>query len=158
MPIETNLLSYLAGFIDADGSISIVKTSYFDKQLNRKRFQYRIKLSAHNCKIEAVKVFQDTFGVGKLRDNRTRKILKDNPKWRPCYEWTLWSNQAQKAIESMLPFLRIKKPQALLALELQNFRHQFGTNDFKKADVKENCEKVFAELKEKCILLNKRGQ
>ena len=158
MPITTELLAYLAGFLDADGSISIVRYSYFDKPLNRKRYSYRIKISIYNCKIEALEIYQNTFGTGKVRSSRTRKILKDNPRWRPCYTWQIENNQAEKAITALLPFLRLKKPQALLALELQNFRHQFKTTDYKKQEVKEQCEKYFLELKEKCKVLNTRGR
>ena len=67
MPMTPELLAYLAGFVDADGSISIVRTSYFDKSLQRKRFQYRIKLSAHNCKVEAVKDLPRYFWCWKTK-------------------------------------------------------------------------------------------
>lgn len=157
MPNTNEIYAYLAGFVDADGSISIMRDRYFDKKLNRDRFKYRIKLSVHNCKIEPIELFKKHFGGGKLRNTRRGKV-KLHPNWRACYEWTLWSKQAEDAIRLLLPYLLIKKPQALLALEMQDFRHTVKTNDYKKEEIKLNCEKIFSELKEKCKILNKRGQ
>ena len=158
MPNINETYAYLAGFVDADGSISLVRDKYFDKKLNRDRYKYRIKLSVHNCKIEPIEVFKKCFGGGKLRNTRRGKAMAEHPNWRECYEWTLWSKQAEDAIRLLLPFLLIKKQQALLALEMQDLKHSIKTNDYKKEELRVLYEGKFSELKEACKLLNKRGK
>ena len=152
--------AYLAGFIDADGSISIIKTKYSRKTKNglKESTQYRIKLSAHNCKIEPLQMLQKEFGAGKLRHKKTGKTkLHDN--WRPCYEWVVCNTQAAIAIKALLPYLTIKKEQANLCIELDDFRQTYSAVQRRwDPDFSKLCDEKFEGLKKKCNLLNKRGQ
>jgi hypothetical protein len=154
---KEKLYAYLAGFIDADGSITIVNAKYKDKK-GITRIQYRIKLSAHNCKIQPIQVLQKEFGGGKLRNTRRGKI-KLHPNWRSCYEWIITNHMAANAIKSMLPYLIVKKEQALLCLEMDRLKTE--TNAAIRRWNPELGKKItnqFIELKTKINVLNKRGQ
>lgn len=154
---KEKLHAYLAGFIDADGSITIVSAKYTDKKGIR-RIQYRIKLSAHNCKIAPIEVLQKEFGGGKLRNTRRGKA-KLHPKWRACYEWVITNTMAANALRAMLPYLIVKKEQALLCLEVDALKT--GTTAAARRwdpQLSQNITDKFISLKEQVNLLNKRGQ
>jgi hypothetical protein len=154
---ETAILAYLAGFIDADGSITIVIARYKDKETGKIKVQYRAKLSAHNCKVEPIQLLQETFGGGKLRYKKTGKA-RAKEHWRPCYEWTITSTMATSAMKQMLPFLRIKREQADICLQLQEIRdkHPVVWQRWNPALAAQMQEKL-GELKSRCNVLNKRG-
>lgn len=153
MPTDKELLyAYLAGFIDADGSITIVTAK------TKKSMQYCVKLSAHNCKIEPIEILQRTFGGGKLRNTRRGKV-KLHPNWRACYEWILTKNQAALAIRTLLPYLVVKREQANLCLELDDLKKSCNSAERRwNPELSNKLTSRFQELKEQINILNKRGQ
>lgn len=158
MPCYKELVyAYLAGFIDADGSISITIERSKDSKGNL-REQYCVKIAAHNCKIEPIELLKSEFGGGKVRHKKTGKT-KLHTNWRPCYEWSLTKNKAAIAIRTLLPYLRIKDKQAKLCLELDDLKKSTNavTRRWNKNLNKELTVK-FAALKAEVNSLNKRGQ
>lgn len=142
------LYAYLAGFVDADGSIGIVSVS--------KPKSYVVKLSAHNCKEDPIILFQSEFG-GKVRCKKTGKAkLHDN--WRPCYEWIVTANLASNAIEKLLPYLRSKRVQALTCLRLNKIKHWHSASQKRwDRDLSEKCTRIYQKLKDRTKKLNRRG-
>lgn len=112
--------SYLAGFLDADGSIYIrVKpnTTYrFDFQISPNVVFFQS--SKERKKIEKI---QEIFKVGYLRDR------KDG-----ITEWIIGDQKSIILVmEKTLPFLKLKKKQALLMLEVLNQKKLVKSkNDF----------------------------
>lgn len=150
---KEKLHAYLAGFIDADGSITIVSA-----KSKKKNIQYRVKLSAHNCKIEPIQILQKEFGGGKLRNTRRGKV-KLHPNWRACYEWIITDAQAANAIRQILPYLIVKKEQALLCLEMDTLKKKTSAAARRwNPQLNQDITNKFISLKEKINLLNKRGQ
>lgn len=151
MHSNKEIYAYLAGFIDADGSIGIVSI----KSKNKTR--YRIKLSAHNCKKEPIDLLASVFGGGKIRFKKTGKAkLHDN--WRPCYEWALTANKAANAIKLLLPYLMIKNQQALLCLELDKINKNNSSSKRRwDPQLSDEINQKFSSLKERINILNKRG-
>lgn len=142
--------AYLAGFVDADGSISIKSTS--------KIKGHTVSLSVHNCNEVAVQMFVDRFGGGKLRSKLTGKA-KYNSNWRPCWEWTLTCKKAAKAIKALYPFLVVKKRQAELAMQLDDMKSK--SNGMLARWQPQKWKEVLKEydfLKGECKKLNKRGR
>ena len=138
------LLSYMAGFVDADGSISIVTVA--------KKKRYIPKVAATNCNYEIIELFKNNFG-GKIR-----KRVRKNKNWRDCYEWSLTCRKAGKVIEQLFPYLIIKKEQAALALQAIEIKSKSNAGLFRWRH--EEWKKIQTELqilKEKCKNLNKRG-
>lgn len=148
---QNDIYAYLAGFIDADGSISITTAKYDSK------ISYRIKLSAHNCKKEPIDLLAAQFGGGKIRFKKTGKARLHN-NWRPCYEWIITCNKAADAIRKLIPFLLVKREQALICLELDDINKNNSSVQRRwNPKLNEEIQQKFAHFKEKINLLNKRG-
>lgn len=106
--MATNIeLSYLAGVIDSDGSITIV----IHKRSAHSR-THSIILQISQCDRQAVqlayKLFGGYFYIRKSRSNRRRSIIA----------WRTTDKGAVPALQALSPFLRIKKKQATIALRL----------------------------------------
>lgn len=138
------LYAYMAGFVDADGSISITTVS--------KAKVYVTKITVTNCDERVMWLFRDEFG-GKVRCREWK-----NKNWRPGYEWTLTSVKAQTVIKLILPYLRIKRKQAFLVLRLGKLKAKYN-GAVRRWDRKLSgrCDRVYSKLKDKCKALNKRG-
>jgi len=154
------IYSYLAGFIDADGSITITieRSKRKTKTGEKLQEQYCVKLSAHNCKIEPIQMLSEEFGGGKIRFKKTGKA-KNHDNWRPCYEWMITKNKAALAIKLLLPFLLIKKKQAELCLQLDKIKKTHSASKRRwNPELNEKINNQFVLLKSEVNLLNKRGQ
>lgn len=150
--VPDNTLAYLAGFIDADGSITIVTHHV------KNRPSYRAKISAYNCKLAPIQLLKDTFGGGKLRYRKPSASGRNSDKWRECYEWTLTAKQAEIALEKLLPFLMIKRSQAIQCLRLRKIQNKHNKAQRRwHPDLDIKCRRIFQKLKERCNKLNKRG-
>jgi hypothetical protein len=143
-----DIYKYLAGFVDADGSISII---------NRKGGKYRIALTVYNCNIEVSNIFNKYLGTGNSRSKLTGKG-KNHINWRRCIEWRILDKKASYAIEKMLPYLIIKRSQAKIVLFFQKVRDTFSAVQKRWNPILSELTKdIFEELKISCNLLNERG-
>lgn len=141
---EELLYAYMAGFVDADGSISISTVA--------KRKRYIPKITVCNCDQRVVELFSNKFG-GKVR-KRTWK----NKNWRPNYEWTLTCKKASSVIEKLFPYLQIKKRQAKLVLKAVEIKSQSSSALARwHPDKWAELQTQLALLKTECKSLNKRG-
>ena len=96
---------YLAGMIDADGSIGTTKTGKNGNIVGR--------VMVTNTNHDFLRTLQKEFGgYLSLRDKGSR------PNWKPfgCITWS--NRKAQVILENISPFLLIKKAQAELVIEL----------------------------------------
>ena len=153
---RTNLLAYLAGFIDADGSITIVIARYTSSDGIRKT-QYRAKLSACNCKLAPLKLLQRTFGAGKVRLRHWKGKRKRH--WKPNYKWIVCNRLATRALSQLLPFLKIKHKQAKHCLTMQALKDSHSSAARRwNPTLNKKCEAQCQKLKTLCNHLNKRGR
>jgi hypothetical protein len=107
-------LIYCAGFMDGEGHIRICQHS--------KRVRYMLQISAVQATPQPLDFFVDLFG-GTVSKRFT--IYRGKPK--AMFTWQCSSKAAEEALEMMLPYLVVKKDEALLALEFRKtFRPQFG--------------------------------
>jgi len=97
-------LAYAAGFIDADGCITIQNHSV-DRRFGQP------SISASQVAIEPLVVLQKLFGgtINKASDNRKETHA-------PVFRWRLVSRKSIVACKELLPFLRYKRRQAELVL------------------------------------------
>ncbi len=140
------MYAYMAGFVDADGSISI-------KTESRSR-PYVPFITIYNCNYNAIELFHKEWGNGKKRYRKN----KTHANWRPCYEFSLTKKRAAEVIKKLLPYLQIKKRQAVLVLRLSRLRAKYGGGIRRwnpELDLK--CERVYSKIKSRCKALNKRG-
>ena len=101
---------YLAGIIDADGSIGTTKTGTNKNVVGR--------VIVANTNHEFLTILKNEFG-----GNLSLRKEGHKPGWKP-YGSLTWSNrQAEIILENIYPFLIIKKKQAELCLELIRMRN-----------------------------------
>jgi hypothetical protein len=109
--IDVATLAYTAGLFDGEGSIVIG----CGKRPDRRAPQYWLQVGITNTDREIIDWLLATFG-GHVSDNSHAPSRR---RQRPCWAWRVMSNEAATFLESILPYLRIKREQALIALEFQ---------------------------------------
>jgi hypothetical protein len=116
-------IRYVAGLFDADGWITINKWSH----PGRNYVRYQLIAGIGQVYLPLILKFKEQYG-GDL--NRNDSAQKRNPNCRICYMWKISSRGAAKFLADLEPWLIVKKPQALLAMEFQDHvtRH---ASDFK---------------------------
>lgn len=109
-------LNYIAGLIDADGSISIsVSKNRYKKKDNSDtsiQFAFIVNFRQVDRYRSIVEELQETLGVGKIYDfNQTGRS-------QPMITWqTTKEEETLLVCKTLLPYLRIKKDQAELIIQ-----------------------------------------
>jgi hypothetical protein len=107
------LYAYLAGAIDIDGRIIIERAHGYRRRMDGRQIPYfkaTIKLSDSSPVVPDL--LQATFPARRLQyDTRNRKQIA----W---YTWEAVNQSAHEPVTRLLPYLRIKRRQAELALML----------------------------------------
>ena len=100
-------LAYLAGVIDSDGHITI------NESTRKGRMYHGAVVGITGTRREPHDLASATWG-GNVRSHQPK-----NPRHRLVYLWGKQGAGAAKVISDVLPFLRVKREIALVALELQ---------------------------------------
>lgn len=109
-------LAYLAGFIDGEGCITILRRF---KKNKSKNYNYYAVISVGQKDGEIMDILKDNF------KGNIHHVKRDG-----SYIWTATDKMASDCIRQLLPFLRYKKPQAEIALQLYDptiIRKKFNT-------------------------------
>jgi len=78
-----------------------------------------------------------------------RRLIPYRDSLRVLYEWRTSSFVAQSALELMLPYLRVKKDEAELALEFRRtFRPQYGERSKNPPELDKKREAMMYDLQE----------
>lgn len=116
-------LAYSAGFIDGEGcfSISILRPT----PNNRRKYTFYVyALTVVNTDQAVLEEFCNFF-KGKISKR------KELPNRRTCYQWILHGNNLVDLCHKLIPYLRVKKEQALNILEysktIDGRRHSIST-------------------------------
>lgn len=142
--ISETELAWVAGFIDGEGSIGIIKTYGRHGQSPT----YLIRLEVSNTNREIITFLRDLFGGGLQPDK------KRNPAWKDSYKWVVAAKQAKDIIEQITPYLRLKKQQAELALELaKGLGHFYAHHQQLPQCELERREQLYQRMR----VLNRRG-
>ena|ERR1041384_1710535 len=146
-PTSEEELAYLAGLIDGEGCISI----------NRLRRNGEWKVVGAYVKIGmtdrlGVQLAQDVFGGGMTCKKRTGNMACYKPMWT----WTVCGLRAAYVIDCILPYLRVKLPQARLLLQYQKLIPLKGRNRWNSVSQQELSQRwwMFDRMKR----LNKRAK
>jgi hypothetical protein len=105
---------YLAGLFDGEGTICIQRdVRLTDKETGRyKGATYTVTVRIGMIERHAIEMYLNVFKVGYLDCEKTYH------KFRPMWRYSIRRREDVKFfIENISPFLRVKKPQAELALE-----------------------------------------
>ncbi len=105
-------LAYFGGFFDGEGCIHLAKQTFRDPN-RRATFRMRVDLSQNN--LEILQAFEREVGVpGSL--HALKRTLSQN---RQCYKILYDGDSAFEVLRRLLPYLRRKRPEAIVALEYQ---------------------------------------
>lgn len=120
MPYKETDLSYIAGIMDSDGYIGIVKQSEIRRKKNVTRC-FRPVVTVTQAQSQAIAFLKETFGG----HCGISKQSKNSHGWRELYRWNICNRKDVKAfLEAILPYLRIKKEQAEMVIEYCNIREK----------------------------------
>jgi hypothetical protein len=140
---EQSKAAYVAGFMDGEGSFSIVKTYEIKKRKDgtkNKRILYHIKVTIANTNKKVLDWISSNFG-GTVYEKKSH-----NSKWKTRYDWFITKHSdREKFILAVLPYLQIKREQALVALEFERLNGQ-------------ECLEKRAALRDKMLKLNNSSQ
>jgi hypothetical protein len=108
-------LAYVAGFFDGEGSVYIIKTS------KRQKIYHNICVRLTNTDKHIMILIKKWIGFGTIF--MRKKLLHR----KRAYDFILKGRQGESFLKSILPFLIVKKKQALLALKFMSMKHKrFG--------------------------------
>jgi hypothetical protein len=109
------LYAYLAGAIDIDGRIFIARVQGYRRRLDGRQIPYYIAtISISDTSPVVPDIFQATFPA-----RRSRYAAK-NRKQTAWHMWEAVNQSAHEPAVRLLPYLRLKRRQAELALTLIN--------------------------------------
>lgn len=103
--------AWMAGFIDGEGTLTILKVMVQGSSSPR----YRATAQITNSNLEALRIFQQFYG-GSIRNIYDWRLRALN--WAQCYEWRCPGGQMQSLLSDIYPYLVIKKPNADIIMEL----------------------------------------
>ena len=110
---ETDL-AYAAGIIDGEGNIGIYANT---SMAGYPRYRLRVRVTN-----------SDEWLIHWLKNNFGGSIgVQQQPEgknWKPAWYWTISCNTAMNFLVEILPYLRLKKSQAELAIEFQKARRR----------------------------------
>ena len=124
---KQNKFSYLAGFMDGEGTFAIVKTFSVQRKPDgsKKRYVvYKLNISVSNTNKEVMEWIALNFGGKSLPgSNENRK-----PNYKTRYAWHVTHRDKQKSfIIGLLPYLVAKKEQAKIALQfIETYSNEIG--------------------------------
>ncbi len=110
------LLAYLAGVVDSDGYVSIVQSRHAD----RLYFGAAVGISGTRRQPHDLAV--------SLWGGKVYEYTPKNPRHRPQFQWQRVGDGAHAILTELLPYLRVKRENAELAIDAQEFVW-FGRGD-----------------------------
>jgi len=126
-PFETTAtvaeLSYLAGILDGEGSISILP-----RKVRGGDTDYFLRIQVVNTHLPMLQWLEERYGGGVCKKGKP-----PHAHHRQGYIWALHARAAGRLLEMILPYLVIKSEQAAAAIEFQSHltnypRHAFKTS------------------------------
>ena len=134
-------LAYLAGILDGEGSISIHKHKDKNSQLG---YYYQLVINVANTNEWLINWIHLNFGGNIYKKRMLAKHYKQ------VYLWSASSNQAKTLLELILPYLRLKKAQADIALQFQAKKHPRGSVKSEEEFVLEEAQRILIQSYNDC--------
>lgn len=139
--------AYIAGLIDADGHISMRRNNLGTPWANTAAF-----MGIVNKDLPTLQWVQSVFG-GFVRKRSMDRKSPHARMWSQTWDWIPDAAGIEFALESVLPYLRIKKRQAEIALEFLKTRQDRKLQYRLTPEVKARREELYMEIKS----LNRTG-
>jgi hypothetical protein len=103
--------SYIAGFIDGEGSISVCVAQRKD----RPNPTFLLRFTACNTNKEVIDFIHSALGAGSVRCDNSASRRKIG---RPVWVWSSAQKEGMEILKALEPYLIVKKRQANLVMEL----------------------------------------
>ena len=137
--LEPGHRGYVAGVLDCDGSI------WISANRSQKHTQYALRVSVTNTRPALPEWFAEHFG------GKTIRCKKNSDKWKDEYRWQVSGLTALPVLRLCLPYLVIKREQALLGIEFTS------TIIPGQKQLPKSFRAMREQLYDRMIALNKRG-
>ena len=125
-PMPEQDVIYLAGLFDGEGCFSVYGYLGIAHKGETKRERISYKAAVQMTHYEVLHWAWQTTGLGRLYYYDTEKRRARN--YLPVTQWNLYGLQAAALARLLLPYLRVKKGQAGLLIELSELRAQSKPN------------------------------
>ena len=132
--------AYLAGFFDGEGNIGIYEQSH--------HLSHMLTVSIANTERWIAEWYKLALGGSVIKRVRPKKEHKD------VYVWRVYGDNAKVVLQALLPYLKLRKAHAEIALQFLEERTNFGgCRGLPEA------EKILREsYRQRMASLNKRGK
>ena len=134
-------LAYTAGIVDGEGTIGIYRIPHKNGKAS-----YILQVFVGNTNEWLIQWLRFAFGGSIVY----RPSLEDS-NHKPSWVWRLTANKALRFLNLVYPYLRLKKPQADLAIKFQSPRLGQGHHPTEEQRAVEEAQKIIMHG------LNKRG-
>jgi len=114
-------LAYAAGFFDGEGCINITRFRWHCTETKRPGVYYKLRVMVTNTDLPVLEWCQRLWGGAILE----RKVKGNR---RRSWSWDLYETDSARFLKDVLPYLKLKRPQADLALEYTRTNRRFGRN------------------------------
>lgn len=109
------LYAYLAGIIDGEGCISI-------RKLPRKYLYYNPMIEVGMTVRAPIDLLAKTFG-----NSVWYEVPRNQGRWKNQHKWRVAGKNVIPVLNAILPYLTVKKEQALVALEFASIMSKRGS-------------------------------
>ena len=145
------MYGYVAGIIDGEGTITIGRSEYIAhkkhiaksgdvREYDSPTIGFHVKVSVKNTDVRLIKWLKFRFG-GEYYESKA-----DKETWKNTFVWHHRAESKQEFLLAILPYLIVKREQAIVALEFLRLGPQV------------RCPEKRQELYEKIVALNQRGK
>ena len=114
MKLNSRDLAYIAGIVDGEGCISLNLCHIYHGKRIKEGTRITIALSVYNTYFPLLKYLKAAFG-GTLYNAENPKGFSSK---KALYQWRVAEQRACEILKLLLPHLKVKKKQAILALRL----------------------------------------
>lgn len=128
-PHSIETLAYAAGLFDGEGCVTISLTRPKMQTNRRLTPRYDLQTKISNTHRPILEWMHDNFG-GVIITHYPRSKNRDASNWRQAWIWQIKCYPAQKVLELLLPYLKIKREQAILAIEFQQFSQSHSLQSY----------------------------
>jgi len=137
MGLPKTAAAYLAGILDGEGCVAVRKSGYLQRRTGKRVYYLHASVVIVNTYRPVLALFRKFFG-GHLRP-RTKIAGRQQ-----TYSLTVADFKAATLLTSLLPYLRIKKRQAVLTLRCQQMNTRRATQKSKVAVRRKQTELFYA--------------
>ncbi len=114
---KREILAYASGLFDGEGCITISDAPVKSNGNEKTSRQMQLRVTVNNTHEGVIDFLRGVFAGTKTRSDHAHRA---NPNYQPIWHWEVISRQALSALKLMLPYLRVKRRQAEIAIQFQN--------------------------------------